>query len=106
MSIRDERLNEALRDAAAEFLVREASPQSLITVTRAEVQEGGKSGVIYMSVLPESQEMAAVAFANRHRSEFGRFFETRVRGARMPHVEFVVDLGEKNRRRLDELSSQ
>jgi ribosome-binding factor A len=106
MSIRDERLNEALREAAAAFLVREASPQSLVTVTRAEVHEGGKSGVIYVSVLPESMEDQAVAFANRHRTEFGKFFETRVRGAHMPHVEFVVDLGEKNRRRLDELSNQ
>src|SRR5437879_4227440 len=103
MSLRDEKLNEALRIAAAEFLVREANPQSMITVTRAMVQEGGREGVIYLSVLPESQEAQAVAFANRHRSEFGKFFEKKVRGGRVPHIEFTLDLGEKNRRRLDEL---
>jgi len=106
MSIRDERLNEALREAAAEFLAREASPQSLVTVTRAEVHEGGKSGIIYLSVMPESMESQAVAFANRHRSEFGKYFESHVRGAHMPHVEFVVDFGDKNRRRIDEISQQ
>jgi len=105
MSLRDEKLNEALRESAAAFLSREAGRQSLITVTRAQVAEGGKTGVIYISVLPETAEAAAVAFANRHRTEFAAFFSKQVRGARMPHVEFVVDMGEKNRRRLDELSS-
>jgi ribosome-binding factor A len=104
MSLRDEKLNEALRNAAAAFMAREAGRQSLITVTRAQVAEGGRSGVIYLSVLPESEEEKAVAFANRHRSEFGRFFEKSVRGARAPHVEFVVDFGDKNRRRIDEIS--
>ncbi len=104
MSLRDEKLNEALREAAAAFMAREAGRQSLITVTRAQVEGGGKTGVIYLSVLPESEEEKAVAFANRHRSEFARFFEKTVRGARVPHVEFMVDLGDKNRRRIDELS--
>jgi ribosome-binding factor A len=104
MSLRDEKLTEALREAAAEFLSREASRQSLVTVTRAMVGEGGKGAVIFLSVLPESEEQKAVDFANRHRSEFGEFFKTKVRGAYLPHVEFAIDLGEKNRQRLDELT--
>ena len=106
MSLRDEKLNEALREAAAEFMAREAGRQSLITVTRAQVAEGGKTGIIYLSVLPESEEEKAVAFANRHRSEFAAFFGKHVRGARVPHVEFMVDMGDKNRRRIDELSDE
>lgn len=106
MSLRDEKLNEALREAAAEFLVREAGHQSLVTVTRAQVADGGKTGTIYLSVLPESEENKAVAFANRHRSEFAKFFASHVRGARMPHVEFMVDVGDKNRRRIEEISEE
>jgi ribosome-binding factor A len=106
MSLRDERLNEALRIAAAEFLAGEAGRQSLITVTRAQVVEGGRSGIIYLSVLPETAQDQAVAFANRHRSEFDAYFEKKVKGARVPHVEFVVDMGEKNRRRIDELGAE
>jgi ribosome-binding factor A len=103
MSLRDEKLNEVLREAAAEFLSAEAGRQSLITVTRAQVSEGGKSGVIYLSVLPEEEEEKAVAFANRHRREFDTFFNKKVK-ARVPHVEFMVDMGEKNRRRIEELN--
>ncbi len=102
MSLRDEKLNEALRIAAAEFLAAEAGRQSLITVTRAQVSEGGRSGIIYLSVLPESAQDQAVAFANRHRTEFDAYFMKKVK-ARVPHVEFVVDMGDKNRRRIEEL---
>lgn len=99
-----ERDTEALRETAAEFLSREANRNSLITVTRAHLSEDRKRGTVFITVYPTDAEEAAVAFANRNRSEFGEFFEKRVRGMRVPHVEFVIDKGEKNRQRLDELS--
>ncbi len=97
-------MQEALREAAAEFLSREAGRQSLITVTRAELSEDAGRGIIYVSVYPESAEAGALEFANRNRGEFSEFFQKRVRGMRVPHVEFKLDLGEKNRQRLDELT--
>ena len=101
---RREKLQEALREVAAEFLAREASRQSLITVTRTEVSEKGSRGIIFISVLPVEQEGTALAFANRHLAELATYFEKRIRGARAPHVEFMLDKGEKNRQRLDELT--
>jgi len=96
-------MEEALRAAAAEFLNREASKQSMITVTRAELNDGGARGIVYLTVYPDGQEQQAVDFANRRRSDFVAYFKKRVRG-HIPHVEFRPDLGEKNRRRLDELT--
>jgi ribosome-binding factor A len=104
MTLRHDKLQEALRETAAEFLAREANRQSLITVTGAQVSEDGKRGAILMTVLPDTYEAAAVEFANRNRREFAEFFKSRVRGALPPHVEFIIDRGEKNRQRLDELS--
>ena len=97
-------MEEALREVAAEFLAREAGPQSLITVTGARLAQTGGACDILITVLPEEQEAPAVEFANRNAREFARFFETRVRGMRAPRVTFVIDRGEKNRRRLDELT--
>ena len=99
-----ERLQEALREAAAEFLSREAGRQSLVTVTRAELSEDSKRVNIFITVMPESEEEKALQFANRNRGVFADFFATRVRGTRAPHITFVIDRGEKNRQRLDELS--
>lgn len=100
-----ERDIEVIREVAAEFLSREASRQSLITVTRVELSDDRKKGVIYITVLPESSEQAAVKFANRNRSEFSDYFHKRIKGIFPPRVEFQIDMGEKNRLRLDELSN-
>lgn len=101
---RHEKMEQAVREAAAEFLVREAGPQSLITVTDVRLNSEGTSGHIFITVLPEEREEEALKFANRQRTELAQFFGTRVRGMRLPRVEFVIDRGEKNRQRLDELT--
>lgn len=97
-------MKESVHKVAAEFLSREANRTSLITVTRVELSEDGRSGTIFMTVLPDSAEQQAVQFANRNRPEFSQFFEKRVRGRHAPRIEFAIDNGEKNRQRLDELS--
>lgn len=104
MDTRHERIQEALRVGAAEFLAREANRQSLVTVTRAMLSDDSKRGTIFITVLPDDAQEAAVAFANRNRREFVDFLKTRVKGG-IPHqIEFEIDFGEKNRQRLDELS--
>jgi len=100
-----ERQAEALRTAAAEFLSREANRNNLITVTRAEMSGDGKRATIFITVFPESGEAAALKFANRNRGEIGQFLLERTKGMRIPAFEFAIDLGDKNRRRIDELSN-
>lgn len=102
---RHEKMEGALREVAAEFLAREAGPQSLITVTGVRLNDDGSHGAVLITVLPEDKETEALAFANRQRTELRHFFEKRVRGMRLPHIEFAIDRGEKNRQRLDELTS-
>lgn len=104
MDNRHERLEGALRDVAAEFLAREAGRNSLITVTRAMLSEDNKRATIYITVLPDSAQENALSFANRNIDEVKKFFKERVRGALPPHITFAVDMGEKNRQRLDEIS--
>lgn len=104
MSERSEQMKERLREVAAEFLARESNRRSLVTVTAADISEDGRRGRIYLTVLPNDYEEQALEFANRNRREFGIFFESKVRGMRVPRVEFILDKGEKMRQRLDELS--
>ncbi|OGC83019.1 hypothetical protein A3D68_01345 [Candidatus Adlerbacteria bacterium RIFCSPHIGHO2_02_FULL_52_17] len=104
MHNRDDKMREALREVAAEFLLREANPTPLITVTRATLSDDHARGVVYMTVFPDSGESAAVAFANRATGEFAAFFKKRIRGMSPPRVTFEIDKGEKSRQRLDELS--
>ncbi len=98
-----EKAREAIREAAAEFLAREAERQSLITVTNAEISKDGCRAIVYITVLPDSSEHHALAFANRHRGEFAEFLKKRVCGIPTPHLEFAIDRGEKNRQKLETL---
>jgi len=104
MSQRQEQMQERLREVAAEFLARESNGQSLITVTAAQVDERGQRAIIFITVLPDSAEQKALEFANRNKQEFGMYLLKKVRGMRIPKLEFVIDKGEKMRQRLDELS--
>ncbi|HEY4510783.1 MAG TPA: ribosome-binding factor A [Candidatus Paceibacterota bacterium] len=104
MSERSEKIREAIRINAAEFLMRESNRQSLITVTGAAVSDNLKRAMVFITVLPDSHETAALGLANRKVRDFREFLRERVKLGVLPRIEFVIDRGEKNRQRLDELS--
>ena len=101
---RHNRVEEAIREAAAEFLAREANRNTLVTVTRAVLSEDNKRATIFITVLPERGEQGALDFANRNRTELRAFYKKRVKGMLPPDIMYEIDFGEKNRQRLDELS--
>ncbi len=91
-------------ELAAEFINRESAGQSLITVTGAHESNHGHTMTILLTVLPQSREQAALDFLARKKREFGAYVAERAKLRFLPSTEFVLDLGEKNRQRLDELS--
>lgn len=98
-----ERIQEALRHAAAEFLERESNRASLITVTRVTLSQRGDRATVLITILPESQETAALDFARRRAGALRDFISKRVSLQRAPFISFAIDTGERNRQRLDEL---
>jgi ribosome-binding factor A len=105
MSIhRDAKIAELIKQYAADFMVRESSNQSLITVTRTELSPDQKSVVIYLSVIPTSEEQKALAFAKRERSAFRDFVKAKSALQHIPTMDFELDMGEKNRQRIDDLT--
>lgn len=101
---RHDKMAEALREVAAEFIAREANRNTLITVTRVVLSDDMKRATIFITAFPETGEKPAVEFANRNRTELRDLYKKRVRGGMPPDITFEIDLGEKNRLRLDELS--
>lgn len=101
---RETQTAETLQHLAADYFAREAGPQSLMTVTRAVISPDRKNVTIYFSVLPESQEAPALRFAKRSRSEFREYVKEHSRLHPIPTIDFEIDIGEKNRQRIDELT--
>jgi len=104
MSIQDERVREQLKELAARFLAMEGNKSSLMTVTNVEMSKDGKSASILFTVFPEEFEKTALEFAKRKRSEFKKFVKDHVSFGRIPSLDFRIDIGEKNRQRIDEIS--
>ncbi len=88
---------------AQDFFQRESSGLSLITVTRCEIGRDMRNGTIFITVLPESKEEAAIHFAKRMRSELRHYVMKRLPVRVIPFLEVEIDYGEKNRLHVDEL---
>lgn len=86
-----------------DFFQRESSGASMITITRTEISRDMKHGTIFMSVLPENKEEAAINFAKRMRSELRHYVMKRLPVKVIPFFEVEIDYGEKNRIHVDEL---
>lgn len=86
-----------------DFFQRESSGLSMITVTRAEVSRDMRHGTIFISVLPEDKEEAAINFAKRMRSDLRHYIMKRLPVRVIPFFEVEIDYGEKNRQHIDTL---
>lgn len=104
MSHHSEKLEQELQQRAAVFLQRESNGQSLITVTRCVLSENKRYATILISVLPVEKEQAALEFVRRQRTDFLDYIKKETKIGRLPTITFDLDIGEKNRQRIDELS--
>lgn len=98
-----EKTTSLVKGLVAEFLGREAGAQSLITVTDMQLSGDRKRATVFISVLPPEMETRAMEFANRKRKEIKEYVQAHSRMRSAPHMEFVIDLGEKHRQRIDEI---
>ena len=103
-STRHTQVSEMLTQTAAEYFAREGNGASLITITRTDLSADMHKALIYLSVLPVESEMSVLHFARRSRTEFRQYINKHTRIGRAPTVDFLIDTGEKNRLRIDELT--
>jgi ribosome-binding factor A len=96
-----ETLEKELRKYTADYITREASHMSLITITRCELSSDGKRALMSMSVLPEKAEPIAMDFLKRHQDHIRDFIQKKSRIQRVPWLRFTLDKGEKNRQLVD-----
>jgi ribosome-binding factor A len=99
-----EQLAEHYAHYAAEFISLNSNRTSLITVTRAEITEKLTVVNILVSVFPEANEQHAIIFLKRLAGDFRHYLREKARMQRIPHMNFEIDYGEKNRVRINDIS--
>ena len=102
-SERQKKVEQEVLGIVQDFFQRESSGASMITITRAEISRDMKNGTIFLTVLPENKEDAAINFAKRMRSELRHYVMKRLPVKVIPFFEVEIDYGEKNRLHIDEL---
>lgn len=99
-----ESIIKVIKKAAADFLERESSGISLITVTDVKLSNDGKHANILFTVLPENKQDSALEFAKRMRSDFRDYVKSHTKLGKIPLFDFSIDLGEKHRQKIDLIS--
>ena len=103
MSSRPEKVANLIKELSAEFLGRENNKTSLITVTQATCSPDLKRATIFITVLPDEKETAALHFVERQLGELREFLKKNLAIKNIPYLGVKIDLGEKNRQKIDEL---
>lgn len=98
-----ESVEKEIRKGVADYISREASRKSLITITRCEISSDEKRAVLFVSVLPDKAEPIAMDFLKRHQDLMRHYVQQHSKIRAVPWLRFSLDAGEKNRQRVDAL---
>lgn len=104
--VKEERVKEIIRQKASQFLERQSNRAALITITGVTLSERGKRADIFLTVFPPESENSALDFAKRKRAEFRQVLKRESALFQLPFIDFKIDLGEKNRQKIDALSQK
>jgi len=100
---RNQKVANQIKELAALFLGRENNKTSLITVTRATTSPDLKRASIFITVLPNSKEKSALDFVKRRLKDLREYLKKNMPMKIIPFLDVAIDLGEKNRQKIDEL---
>ncbi len=98
---RNDRARTLIAELTAQFIRQEASSDPLITVTRVDLSKDSKQALILFTTIPEEKEEQALVFLKRKAGEVRTFLKKESRLRAIPHLEFMIDFGERNRQRID-----
>ncbi len=103
---RDEKLTALIQKLSSEFISHESTNASLLTVTKVSLSDDGKRCIIFFSTLPEEKEKTALEFLKRKRAEMREFIMKKSKIGRVPFFDVAIDIGERNRQRIEEIEEQ
>jgi len=99
-------VSSSIKRVAGEYLKEKAGRESMITAIRADIGRDLKNSTVYVTVFPEEKETEALNFLKRKRGDFREFFKSRIKLKTVPFFDFKIDMGEKYRQRIEEISEK
>jgi ribosome-binding factor A len=87
----------------ATFIRQEANSDPLITVTSLDLSPDMKRAIVFITTIPDGREQDALIFVKRNAKHLREYLKKKARIKNIPHLDFMVDAGEKHRQHMDEL---
>jgi ribosome-binding factor A len=103
-SQRQKKVSELLREITSKMISRETNRTSLITVTNIDVSPDLKQCTVFVSVFPESAQESAINFLKRKRRDLKMEVRQNSNLRNIPFFDFDLDMGEKNRQLIEDIS--
>lgn len=103
MPQRNKKVANQIKEFAATFLGRENNKTSLLTVTSCTVSPDLKRATIFITVFPTSKEINVLGFVKRRLKDLREFLKKNMPIKIIPFLDVIIDQGEKNRQKIDEL---
>jgi ribosome-binding factor A len=103
MNDRHIKIKALIQELAASFIQKEANSNPMITVTSIDLSPDMRRAIIFVTTIPDGREQDAVIFLKRNATEMRNYFKKKARMKHIPHLEFMVDAGEKHRQHMDEI---
>lgn len=100
------RADNLLRELVATFIVAEANPNPLITITQVSTSPDHKNAVVYFTTIPENREQDALVFLQRSATELREYIKKKSGLRFIPNFRFEVDSGERARQHIIEKLDQ
>lgn len=102
---REKKIEEIIKKSATKFMLEEGSNNSLVTFTHVYVTPESEQATVFFTAFPESREQEALDFLKRKRTDFKHYIKSNTRLQRIPFIDFEIDIGEKNRQKIDKISN-
>lgn len=103
MSERTAKVEGLIKEAAATFVLHEANTDPMITITRVDISPDLRRALIFFTTIPEEKQSNAEIFLKRSAGDFRHFLKQHAALKRIPHIEFMLDAGERHRQHIDEV---
>lgn len=106
MSDRHLRVESLIRELVASFVVTEANPNPLITITNVSTSPDYRNATIYFTTIPTEKEQDALIFLQRAATHIRQHVKKKSNLKIIPNFKFSVDSGERARQHIDEIASK
>jgi ribosome-binding factor A len=98
-----ERMEEVLRELAADFLHNDGELGVLLTVTRVVINSSLSEATIFFTTMPVDAQERTLARLSRREGAMLHHAIKNMRVKYVPRIHLAIDYGERNRQRIDSL---